>query len=494
MRKFILIAAAIVFTIAACTKIESTTLGSGLIPPVDGVNTFDTTLDVYTNTYLDSLGKDAKFYKSDDHVIGVIKHDPVFGKTEARCYFELKPTYYKYTFPADTSLRPDSAVLILSYRGIFGDSTISRIPQDWEVYEVNDTLLEPYTIYPVSKTFTEGPRLGKKTIYPDSLANTVNYGFENAKNQIRIPLDTAFARKLIKTFDTSSDKSGAYDDDTLFRKRFKGFVVRPSSSSDGNALIRINLLDSNTKLALFYNYRKKDTALARTNEVSYFRFSPGQFTQISASANYIHRDRTGSVAEANYASNVNDDKLYLQTTPGTFATIKTPALANFPNAIIHRAELVALQVPETDPMVKKFSVPNFLLLSRFDSTNKFKRNVPNDLLVSGGQDNFATFGGYPYNRTIEAETVKAYNFDLTRYVQGIVTRKDSVFTLRLSAPTNDSIYYTSPYPTSFYGGIYYIIPSAANNAADGRVVLGGGGAGAATAPYRMRLRIIYSKL
>ena len=493
MRKFILIAAAIVFTIAACTKIESTTLGSGLIPPVDGVNTFDTTLDVYANTFLDSLGLEAKFYKSDDQVIGVIKHDPVFGKTEARSYFELKPTYYKYTFPADTSLYSDSAVLILSYRGIFGDSTISRIPQDWEVYEINDSI-QPYTIYPVSKTFTEGPRLGKKTIYPDSLVNTIDYGFESARNQIRIPLDTAFARKLIKIFDTSIDKSGAYDNDSNFRSRFKGFEVRPSSSSDGNALIRINLLDSNTKLALFYHYRVKDTAAAYTKEVSYFRFSPGTFLPISASANYIHRDRTGSEAQANFASNVNDDKVYLQTTPGTFATIKTPTLANFPNAIIHRAELVAIQVPETDPMVKKFSAPNFLLLSRYDSTNKFKRNVPNDLLVSGGQDNFATFGGYPYNRTVGSETVKAYNFDLTRYVQGVVTRKDSVFTLRLSAPTNDSIYYTSPYPTNFYGGIYYILPSAANTAADGRVILGGGGGSAATAPYRMRLRIIYSKL
>ena len=191
MRKFILIAAAIVFTIAACTKIESTTLGSGLIPPIDGVNTFDTTLDVYTNTFLDSLGQEAKFYKSDDQIIGIIKHYPVFGKTEARSYFELKPTFYKYTFPADTSLRPDSAVLILSYRGIFGDSTLSRIPQNWEVYEINDSI-QPYTIYPVSKTFTEGALLGKKTIYPDSLANIVDYGFENAKNRI-IVISTCIA-------------------------------------------------------------------------------------------------------------------------------------------------------------------------------------------------------------------------------------------------------------------------------------------------------------
>ena len=126
--------------------------------------------------------------------------------------------------------------------------------------------------------------------------------------------------------------------------------------------------------------------------------------------------------------------------------------------------------------------------------NKIKRNIPNDLVISSGQDNFTTFGGYTINKTVGADIVKSYNFDITRYVQGVVTRKDSVFTLRLSAPTNDSLYYTSPYPSNVFGGIYYILPAIANHTADGRVILGGGGAGAATAPYRMRLRIIYSKI
>ena len=70
----------------------------------------------------------------------MIKNDPVFGTTEAWSYLELKPTYYKFTFPADTSLRPDSAVLILSYRGIFGDNSANRITQDWEVHEIGETL------------------------------------------------------------------------------------------------------------------------------------------------------------------------------------------------------------------------------------------------------------------------------------------------------------------------------------------------------------------
>src|SRR6476660_2351237 len=99
MRNLFSIAIAILFFISACTKIDSTTIGSGLIPPIDGVTTLDTTLDVYTNNFIDPLGDSAKVYKSDEHVIGVIKNDPLFGTTTATAFFELKPTAYPFSLP-----------------------------------------------------------------------------------------------------------------------------------------------------------------------------------------------------------------------------------------------------------------------------------------------------------------------------------------------------------------------------------------------------------
>ena len=491
MRKFLFIVVAISFYIAACTKIESTNIGTGLIPPVDGINTFDTLLDVYTNTFLDTFGLHAKVYKNDEHVIGVINNDPLFGKTTAIAYFELKPTYYKFSFPSHATLLADSAVLILSYKGTFGDTTAARVVQNWEVYELADTLRKD-SIYDVSTKLALGSQLATQAIDPNILADSVRTDLEKAKNQIRIKLSTPFAEKLIKTFDTSSANNGAYDNDTMFRKNFKGFAVKPQDGSAGNALIRINLLDTNTKLALFYNYKKEDTSTIRTKEVSYFRFSTGAYTQISGSSNYIKREYSGSEVDAKFNTNVNDSVLYIQTTPGTFATIKIPTLASFPNALIHRAELVATQVPEANRLHEQLTAPTFLLLSRFDSVNRVKRNIPNDLIISGGQDNFSTFGGYTIDRTDGVYLLKSYNFDLSRYVQGVVTRKDSTFTLRLSAPTNDSLIYTSPYPSNVYGGLYYVLPTIANTTANGRIKIGGGGM--ADPRYRMRLRIIYSKI
>jgi hypothetical protein len=63
----------------------------------------------------------------------------------------------------------------------------------------------------------------------------------------------------------------------------------------------------------------------------------------------------------------------------------------------------------------------------------------------------------------------------------------------MSAPSNDSLQYTPPYPAANTVSSFYITPSIANNTAEGRVRLGGGGL-IQQNQLRMRLRIIYSKI
>lgn len=488
MRKLYSIAIAIFFLVSACTKIESTTIGGGLIPPIDGVTTLDTTLDVYTSNYIDPFGDSAKVYKTDDHVIGVINDDPFFGKTTATAFFELKPTTYKFSFPNAATVKADSAVLILSYKGVFGDTLAN---QRWEVREVAETMRGD-TTFNVSKSFATGEVLGSKTIDISRLKDSVNYGFENASKQIRIKLSSSFATKLIKQFDTSA--TGAYSSDSLFRQNFKGFAVMPGNT--GNALIRINLLDTNTKLALFYNYEVKDSAGKRAADVSYFRFSNGRSASIpvSAAANYIKRDRSGSLLTRFINTNRNDSLVFIQTMPGTFATLNIPGLRGLPNMIIHRAEILTFQALDQNPYYQVLTPPRYLLLSAYDSTNKVQKNVQNDYILSSGVPNISNFGGSLAEKDVSPYgIVKAYTFDISRYVQGIVTRKDSSYTLRLSAPSNDSLRYTQPYPSTIAGSTFYVTPTYANNIADGRVRLGGGGMSKQN-QLRMRLRILYSKI
>lgn len=490
MRKLCCIAVAILFFISGCTKIETTDIGSGLIPPIDGVTTLDTTLEVITDNFLDPTNDSLKVYKSDDHVIGVINNDPLFGKTTAQTYFELKPTSYKFSFPESSSVNADSAVLILSYKGAYGDTTIN---QNWEVRELLDTLQRD-SAYPVSAHFTTGSILGSKNIDITTFNDSVNYGLENASYQIRIKLDAGFANRFIKQYDSTD--GNAYQSDSLFRLNFKGFAVSPAAGSPGNALIRINLLDTNTKLALFYNYKIPDSA-NRSTAVSYFRFSTGSLSSIpvSGSANSIKRDYNGSqLANILSDGNKNDSVIFIQTSPGTFSTIQIPGLSGLQNSIIHRAELTMYQSQSVYSTDMYLTPPRYLLLSGYDSVNKVKINVPADFTYNASSGaNTAIFGGYLTQKSIpDYGTVKAYIFDLSRYVQGIVTRNDSNLTLRLSAPSNDSLKYTDPYPATI-SSTYYVMPSNANNVADGRVLLTGGGVSSGSA-IRMRLRIIYSRI
>jgi hypothetical protein len=124
-----------------------------------------------------------------------------------------------------------------------------------------------------------------------------------------------------------------------------------------------------------------------------------------------------------------------------------------------------------------------------------KINVPNDFVSTSSGANISTFGGYRLKKNIPGYgTANGYVFDISRYVQGIVTRKERNLTLRLSAPANDSLIYTAPYPaTGSATSTYYVMPSNANNVAVGRVLIGGGGMNSGN-PLRMRLRIIYSRI
>src|SRR5688500_6824716 len=97
MRNFLLFGFIITAFFSSCSKLQTTDIGGGLIAPVDGVNTIDTTLEVISfNSEDEDL---ARVYKNDEHMIGVINSDPLCGKTTASAYFELKPTFYKYYFP-----------------------------------------------------------------------------------------------------------------------------------------------------------------------------------------------------------------------------------------------------------------------------------------------------------------------------------------------------------------------------------------------------------
>lgn len=467
----------------SCRKInEASELGGDLIPPVDNITTFDTTLEVQAFNDTFSIATDSTLSLPDyEHFLGRISNDPFFGKTDARLFLELKPSYYKYTFiNKPDSLNIDSVVLILDYLETYGDTTV---PQTVNVYEIGGTSISDFrydTTYRLREnSIPIGGLLGSRTFEPRVLNDSVKAYLDTTVNQLRIRLDNAFGQRLLN-YDTVGT-TGAYSSDSAFRNKFKGFALE---STSGNALMGFNLSGGNTKLAIYY---KDDNNNAPINKwdtaVAYF-----SFTSLSASANLIKRDYSGTplAASVNGTTTPPDNLVYIQTVPGSFATLKIPGLAGLSNRVVHRAELIMEQV--YDPSDTLFPTPAGLYLDAYDATASAYRNIPYDFFFdASGSSNISSFGAAPFYATdAGGKVIKTWRFNLSRYVQHVVNGTEPAYTMRLYAPT-----YTYNQYHSGSGAESTKLAVTVNPApGKGRVRLGGGN----HPVQKMRLRIVYSKI
>ncbi len=471
MRSFLLLISVCIICITGCTKIDNTSLGSELIPAVDNVNTFETIISVVANNF-DSLNC-TTIFATDNHVLGYISNDPYFGKTTAAIYAELKPSSFPFVLPtAYTNISIDSVVLVLNYTGAYGDTLSS---QKVDVYQVSTPGFKFDSSTCSNQTHDE-LLLGSGTFTSSGLRDSV-FGFnDTSSNQLRIRLDNAFAQSLL-----SNDTNTIYKSDSLFKEFFKGFAILPDTNYGGNALTYFNITDTNTKLAFYFKYPV--TTTKDTTVVVNFRFTPG-----SASANTIVRNHAG--AELNdhlQHPSSGDDVIYIQTAPGNYAEIKLPALDTISNRIIHRAELIMEQVYSPAPSDGYFIPPGYLYLEVKNADTSFMP-IPCDFTVLSGSPNLAQLGGFKKDaKDGSGSTIARYTFNISRYVQKVITDVVPNYTLKLSAPdyiNNDSGYLDKcNQPIPLFN--YFI-----NNPAFGRVKLGGGN----NPQYAMRLRLVYSRL
>lgn len=486
---FIAIVATVAIVFSACKKInESTELGGDLIPPVDNINTFDTSLTVQAFNDTFGLANDTVFLgKNQEFFLGKINSDPFFGKTDARMFLQLLPPFPKYYYankPWPDSLRIDSVVLVLDYVETYGDTNTAQTVNVYELDQSNDFRSD--SLYLIRKNnFTYSTLLGSRTFFPSSLKDSVKAYKDTTVGQLRIRLNNSFGDRLL-AYDSSA--TGAYLNDSAFKSKFKGFALQ--SMTSGNAVMGFDLAGANTKLAIYYKYNKGGPAILR-DTVAYFVFNSN-----SAAANYIQRDYSGTplLASINNSPATPDPFLYIQGNPGTFATLKIPALAGLSNRVVHRAELIVEQLYDVSDST--FRTPEFLYLDAADPTitaSNYKfRTIPYDLTFSNttGALNLGTFGVVPV-RGIDAfgQPVQTWHFNISRYVQHVLTRTQSAYDLRLFAPF---------FITEQFGippGADQTVGVAVNQSVvKGRVRLVGNNGPLDTNPHRIRLRIVYSKL
>jgi len=476
--RFILFCFSLLLIISSCKKInEATDLGDDIIPGVDGVHTFDTTLSVELYDSIFSPEKDSvRVSSTDDHILGNIFMDPIFGKTNAKIFFQVRPEGFPWSFSGiykRDSLYLDSVVLVLGWNGTYGDTMAPQRVKVSEMDQSNDFRIDSFYVLR-EQYFTYSALLGTKDFSPAQLDDSVKAFQDTTAGQLRIKLDNSFGRRLL-----DYDTTNAYSTDSAFKTYFKGFAI-DADPSFGNALMAFGLANNpKTKLAIYYRYTKggqDDTA------VSYF-----QFTTTSAHHNYIKRDFSSQVLAS--ANNSTQDNIgYLINTPGTFASVKIPAIRSLNNRVINRAELIVEQV--YDQSDNTFGPPPGMMLDVFDSANGFFKYVPYDFGLDQQGGPLSGFGLYGKN-TIDAtgNPIRVWKFNLTRYLQNILTKQEPLHDFRLHTPyfVNDRIRDNYAANSGAYRNYSLILNP---QFAFGRVRVGGGN----HLTQRMRLRIIYTKI
>lgn len=491
-------------SIYSCTKIDTTSLGSGIIPDVDGVNTFDTTLDVFAETF--ALNDDTlKLSYTDEMAVGNI-NDPLFGNSAGTIFFELKPT-----FPATTTFQNfrdslqgyDSTVLCLRYLGGYGDTSTQVT---FQVFALRSTLTSPDTLrrpgdttYPIKANFnTEAIPLGTKPVTLASLtrdsvsvnrSTTLNY---KTIRELRIPLSRgpngmSWANLLRDSLFLSGDSA--------YRRGFAGFAVKIQQGPAPGSMAYFSLTDTATKLQFYYRRKNGLGANVYDTTSTTFNFNP---TNCGYANNVTWDKGVGREIARHLGSNTNGDSLvYVKTNPGTEVRIRIPGLQNLSNRIVHRAELKVLQVPDNAIIDGLLAVPPALYLERVDTNNRNPQkflSIPYDLnpgesygscFPANSGISYSYFGSYPLTEVNNGISNRVYNFNISRYVQQIITKQFANYPLRLTAnlyAQHDGCTYTTPFRVT------------GNSINFGRVRLGGGKGAGNTSPYKMRLRIIYSRI
>lgn len=466
----IVVTVAIVFS--ACRKInEATELGSGLIPPIDNINTFETYLNIETDNKL--FNDTTKVYFNDDLAIGHISNDPEFGITHSDAYFNISPTIlgtYPF-FNKDSIVGVDSVVLSLAYSSSYGDTNTFKTIRVFEIAQnggFNDTTLYKYN-HP--DFLTTGGQLGFKTYQSKALKDSIQIirkrDTSYLTNVIRVPLSSTLGVRLTG-YDTTNTANGGYRTDSIFKNLFRGFAVKADNS--GNSLDYFSPTNANTRLIVYYRVKKNGTI--DTTSTDFYHQTQGQASLVR---------RTPGANWNTYLTNgiSNDDKLYLPTIPGSYGELKIPGLDTFRNSVIHRAEIVVTPLPSLQENI--FGYPLGLFLDRINNAGDTVYTFDNDMQIN--------FTGNSYSYDIAAfggllKTDSTIRFNISRYVQNIITTKSRNFTLRLYVPVRAFVY--SP-GFNLTNQIF-----VTDRPAYGRIVVGGGSF--INPAKRMRLRIIYSKL
>jgi hypothetical protein len=235
------------------------------------------------------------------------------------------------------------------------------------------------------------------------------------------------------------------------------------------------LTNEKTKVTFYCRTKQNGSTVRTAPSFRYFNNNGTRNSSIGAQANLIKRTPANGYLASVSNSNLNDAEIYIQSTPGSYTTLKIPGIDTLTNRVIHRAEIIAERL---NPISETFGNPDLLFIDII--SNDTALTLPNDFVRTGETS-------YDVNLLGGRLKDNKYLFNISRYLQNIVTNKKPNYTLRIYAP-----FITQPYILDASGTkspvplLFLVNPRVAS----GRVILAGG----SHPTKKMRLRIIYSKI
>ncbi|HTM99175.1 MAG TPA: DUF4270 domain-containing protein, partial [Pedobacter sp.] len=347
------------------------------------------------------------------HPLGIL-NDPVFGTTEASLSMSVGLPSAAYSFGTTPTL--DSAVLVLNYGGEFyGDST-QNYTIDVRQLSANFATDEKFlstTAYPYNNQL-----LGSKTgrLFPTTkykVMDVITGGKDTLKSvspQIRIKLDNAFIQQNIVNLSEAGLKTNF-----AFKTLFKGLHVNinPTGLTGSGAMMFIDLNAANSNLSLYYRKQGTTAALVDTVNVNFPMGDNGTGVSANKVGATIKHNYTGTPVQAQL-NNPNQQYAvtYLQPLVGLKNKISFPTLEKFSAStgqiVINKAELVIDLSSGTD--IKPFEAAPRLALYRYDIA---ERRQTTEVYSSEPESIGGSFD----------PTKKQYVFNLTAYIQSLVSKK-----------------------------------------------------------------------
>lgn len=321
--------------------------------------------------------------------------DPVFGTSTSGFYVQFRLPDNAVNFGINPAV--DSIVLTLAYSGgYYGDLTTM---QSIDVFEVNETFLIDSAYYSNKRLSCYSTDLCNNYFLPKP-SDSVEFGGLTYAPHLRLKLDNTLAQKFINASGTSD-----LDNNPNFLLYFKGLYIVADPSMVNGAMVYFNLLNSASKLTLYYHNDTEDSLSysfiindnsARINTFEHYGF---------AAANHDFQQQIAGDTSR------GQQTLYLQSMAGakTFISFKNIRSLLFDGeVVINKAELIIspdanLQGTYTKPAQLT------LVMLRDDGTLSF---LPDEYYGA------AYFGG-AYN-----STTGQYRFNIATYVQYLMKYED----------------------------------------------------------------------